>query len=151
MSNTNEKVLSMIASFFSESLEHIVVHHYNLKSFTVVNTVNLFDHIKATLTKDKIPFRGKVSGFKTLLRKEVLHLLNIDGDTGHHAQNEVMKFKFLFGNTLGSSFLIFVQIYSRVQICNKVLQKFANLEYTLPNNRRYMMMQLSLMHHSFQH
>lgn len=42
-------------------MEHVVVHHYNLESLTVVIAVNLFDHIKATLTKNKIPFSKIVS------------------------------------------------------------------------------------------
>lgn len=99
-------------------MEHVVVHHYNLESLTVVIAVNLFDHIKATLTKDKFPFsnlvsnlydstnymKGKVSGFKTLIRKEVLHLLNIDGDICHHAHNTVTEFTFLFGKYIKQLF-----------------------------------------------
>ena len=93
----------MIVSYFSESLQRVLVHHYNLKSFNVVNTANLFDHVKATLRKDIIPFsnlvsnlsdstnhmRGKVSVLETLLRKEVLLLLNINRDICHHTHNAV--------------------------------------------------------------
>ena len=118
MSNANEKVFSMIVFYFSESLQRLVVHHYNSKSFTVVNAANLFDHVKATLIKDKIPFsnlvsnlsdstnymRGKVRGFETLLRKEVPHLLNIHGDICHQAHNAVKKFPFPFGKYIEQFF-----------------------------------------------
>ena len=105
MSNAYEKIFSIIVSYFSDDLKRVVVHHYNSKAFVVV-TVNLFNHVKTTLLNDGIPLtnmisnlsdstnymRGKVSGFETLLRKEIPHLLNIDGDTCHHAHNSVKKF-----------------------------------------------------------
>ena len=101
-----EKIFSIIVSYFSDDLKRVVVHHYNSKAFAVVNAVNLFNHVKTTLLNDGIPLtnmisnlsdstnymRGKVSGFETLLRKEIPHLLNIDGDTCHHAYNSVKKF-----------------------------------------------------------
>ena len=55
ISNANEKVFSMIVSYFSESLQCVVVHHYNLKRFTVVNIANLFDHVQGYTVK-KFPF-----------------------------------------------------------------------------------------------
>ena len=48
--------------------------------------------------------RGKVSGFKTLLRKEVPHLLNIDGDISHHIHNTAKKFMFPFGKYIRQLF-----------------------------------------------
>lgn len=106
MSNAHQKIFSIIVTYFSEELQRVVIHHYNSKPFIIVNAVNLFTHVKATLLNDGIPLsnlisnlsdstnymRGKVAGFETLLRKEVPHLLNIDGDTCHHAHNSVKKF-----------------------------------------------------------
>ena len=107
-----EKVFSMIVSNFAHLCNVLLITITIRKALLLLaNAANLFDHVKATLTKDKIPFsklvsnlsdstiymRGKVSGFKTLLRKEVPHLLNIDGDIYHHAHNAVKKFTFPFG------------------------------------------------------
>ena len=47
ISNANQKVFSMIVSYFSESLQCVVVHHYNLKKFTVTLPIYLIMY-KAT-------------------------------------------------------------------------------------------------------
>ena len=106
MSNANEKVFSIMVSYFSESEKCVIVEHYDSKSLIVVNAQKLLEHVTTMLLKDEIPFenvvsnlldstnymRGKVAGFETLLRKEMPHLLNIDGDTCHHTHNTVKKF-----------------------------------------------------------
>ena len=40
--------------------------------------------------------RGKIPRFETLLRKEILHLFNINEDAFHHAENTVKQFLKLF-------------------------------------------------------
>ena len=105
-SNAHEKVFSIIVSYYSERMKRVVVQHYNTHKFTVVNAVNLFNHVKSILLNDEIPLnnvisnlsdstnymRGKISGFETLLRQAIPHLLDIDGDICHHTHNSVKKF-----------------------------------------------------------
>ena len=101
MSNNYEKVFSVLVSFFSEEQISVVVQHYKSKSFTVVNAKKLYNFVIDTLEADGIQLtnlistlsdstnymRGKVAGFETLMRKAAPHLLDIDGDTCHHAHN----------------------------------------------------------------
>ena len=100
MSNNYEKVFSVLVSFFSEEQISVVVQHYKSKSFTVVNAKKLYNFVIDTLEADGIQLtnlistlsdstnymRGKVAGFETLMRKAAPHLLDIDGDTCHHAR-----------------------------------------------------------------
>ena len=118
----------------------------------LANAANLFDHVKATLRKEKIPFsklvsilsdstiymRGKVSGFETLLKKEVPHLLNIDGDIYHHAHNAVKKFTFPFGKYVEQ---LFSDIRAETQWIPDLRQYLAeiweilNIPYQTPAHR----------------
>ena len=70
------------------------MQHYKSASFTFVNANNLFDYVINLLREDETLItnlisnlsdstnymRGKIAGFESLLRKEALHLLEIDGD-----------------------------------------------------------------------
>ena len=152
MSNAHEKIFSMIVSYFSEELQRVVVHHYNSHPFVIVNAANLFNHVKSTLLRNGIPFnnlisnlsdstnymRGKISGFETLLRKEVPHLLNIDGDTCHHAHNSVKKFIAPFGRYIEQ---LLTDIRTDMQWSTDLRQylaeicEFLNIPYQMPADR----------------
>ena len=81
------------------------MQHYTSLELTTVNASTVFQAVKETFEKDEIPLkniisslsdsaaymRGKVSGFETRLRNEVLSLLDIDGDLCHHVHNAVKK------------------------------------------------------------
>ena len=111
-----EKVFSVLVSFFSEEQISVVVQHYKSKSFTVVNAKKLYNFVIDTLEADGIQLtnlistlsnstnymRGKVAGFETLMRKAAPHLLDIDGDTCHHAHNTTGKFLKPFGRRVES-------------------------------------------------
>lgn len=105
-SNANEKVLSILVSYFSETLNMSVVQHYASVTLTVVNAETVFQTVVDLLKNDDIPLdnvvsslsdsaaymRGKKSGFETRLRDVAPHLLDIDGDICHHTHNSVKKF-----------------------------------------------------------
>ena len=102
----NEKILSILVSYYSEEDKETVVKHYRSVSMTVVNASTLFAKVKELLDMDDIPYsnlisnlsdstnymRGKLTGFETRLRELCPHLLDIDGDVCHHVHNVVRVF-----------------------------------------------------------
>ncbi|XP_072175737.1 uncharacterized protein [Diadema setosum] len=101
-SNANEKVLSILVSYFSDTLNMCVVQHYTVVTLTVVSAETVFQTVLDILKNDNIPLdnivRGKKSGFETRLRDVAPHLLNIDGDICHHTHNAVKNFGGFFNN-----------------------------------------------------
>ena len=97
LSNSYEKVLSILVSCCSEEYKSVVIQHYKSQSFPVVNVKNLSGFVLESLSADEIPLikvvsilcdstnymRGKVLGFEMLMRRVIPHL-NIDGDVCHH-------------------------------------------------------------------
>ncbi|XP_060789431.1 uncharacterized protein LOC132894118 isoform X2 [Neoarius graeffei] len=110
-SSNNQKVLSILVNYYSDEAGECVTKHYNSTSLVSVNAKNLHKCIDDYIVRDDIPrkniismlcdsanyTRGKVSGLETLLRKDIPHLLDIDGDTCRHIQNSVRIFCKQFG------------------------------------------------------
>lgn len=105
-SNLN-KVLGILVSYYSPALQKVVIQH--LASITVVKVTSesLYKHIVDVLESNKIPWsnlmsilmdscavmRGPKAGLETLIRtRKAPHLLDIDGDSCHHAQNAAKVF-----------------------------------------------------------
>ncbi|XP_072042205.1 uncharacterized protein, partial [Amphiura filiformis] len=101
-SETNHRVVTVLVSYFCPQQEEVVVKH--LASFAVikVNSQTLYNEVVALFDKFEIPWtnlvsilmdscnvmRGSKSGLETRIRKEKApHLLDIDGDSCHHAHN----------------------------------------------------------------
>ena len=111
-SNSNKNVFSILISFFDEVKGECVVEHYDSIECVIVNAQSLFTEIAKLFSRDDITWdnlvsdlsdstnymRGKKSGLETLLREEVPHLLDIDGDICHHVHNSVKKFCAPFNN-----------------------------------------------------
>ncbi|KAJ8026118.1 hypothetical protein HOLleu_33867 [Holothuria leucospilota] len=109
---SNQRILSILVSFFSDTLGECVVQHFTSVSLTVVNANTVFQAVKESFAKDGIPLkniisslsdsaaymRGKHNGFEAKLREANPNLLNIDGDICHHIHNCVKKFCSHFGN-----------------------------------------------------
>ena len=105
-STNNQKVLSVLVSYFKDAQNECVVHHYLCTTLTVVKAAVIHSAILDNLMKDSIPpanlisnfsdstnyMRGKKSCFETLLRSSAAHLVDIDGDTCHHIHNAARKF-----------------------------------------------------------
>lgn len=105
--NSNqEKVVAVLVSYFSSEKKEISVRH--LESFTVIkaDAESIFLKIEELFEKHQLPWnnlisvlmdscstmRGKKSGLETRLREKAPHLLDIDGDSVHHAHNVAKSF-----------------------------------------------------------
>ena len=76
-----ERVLSVLVSYYSDSLQQCTVHHYASVSMTTVNAETVYKAVKEMFAIDDIPLtniisclsdsanymRGKKSGFETRL------------------------------------------------------------------------------------
>lgn len=118
-SNSNKKVLSILVSYFSQELKHVVVEH--LGSIEVLK--GTAEHLETALvtffTEHKIPFgnmvsmmmdscnvmRGSKSGLESRIREKYCkHLLDVDGDSCHHIHNAAKQFGVPFGHHLEQLF-----------------------------------------------
>lgn len=101
----------MLVNYYSDVAGECVTKHYHSSSMIQVNAKSLHKFIDDLFMADDIPrsnvismlsdsanyMRGKIGGFETLLRKDIPHLLDIDGDTCHHIHNYVRVFCKQFG------------------------------------------------------
>ncbi|GBM81714.1 hypothetical protein AVEN_92835-1 [Araneus ventricosus] len=149
MSNNNEKIVTVLVNYLRN--DKIVTEH--LQSFAVpsVNSTLLFQGIVKLLEENNIPWhnlmsvlldschvmRGKKSGLESRLREKCPHLLDIDGDSCHHAHNAAKLFCKPFGLHLES---LFTDIHNDfkwspdlraalMEIC-----EILNIKYTMPQN-----------------
>ncbi|GBO26396.1 DNA helicase INO80 [Araneus ventricosus] len=149
MSNNNEKIVTVLVNYLRN--DKIVTEH--LQSFSVpsVNSTLLFQGIVKLLEENNIPWhnlmsvlldschvmRGKKSGLESRLREKCPHLLDIDGDSCHHAHNAAKLFCKPFGLHLES---LFTDIHNDfkwspdlraalMEICEVL-----NIKYTMPQN-----------------
>ena len=105
--NSNqEKVVAVLVSYFASEKKEIIVRH--LESFTVIkaDAESIFLKIEEMFEKHQLPWenlvsvlmdwcstmRGKKSGLETRLREKAPHLLDINGDSVHHAHNVAKSF-----------------------------------------------------------
>lgn len=107
----NEKVLAILVSHFSPSANRIVINHLDAITLTKVSSEMLFEELDKLFVKHGLPWenlvsvlmdscavmRGSKHGLETLIRGRVPGLLDIDGDTCHHAHNAAKAFCKPFG------------------------------------------------------
>ncbi|GBN01309.1 hypothetical protein AVEN_240025-1 [Araneus ventricosus] len=101
------RVLSVLATYFSPSVNRVVVEHLVSLNVVTVSSENIFKEISEFFESNKIPWenlvsilmdscrvmRGTKSGVETKIRKEKApHLLDIDGDSCHHIHTTSKKF-----------------------------------------------------------
>ncbi len=112
--SSNDKVFTILVSYFSSEVGEVVVKHYDSTSLKRISAQILYRHVVSKFADDDIPLdnlisclsdsanymRGKTAGFETLLRKDVPHLMDIDGDTCHHVHNSVKVFCKHFGSVV---------------------------------------------------
>ncbi|XP_025097060.1 uncharacterized protein LOC112565660 [Pomacea canaliculata] len=111
MSKTKKKVLAILTSHFSPSMNRIVVHHFAAISVVKVTSDNLFEEVSNFMTKHGLPWanltsvlmdscrvmRGSKSGLEVQIKEKAPNMLDIDGDTCHHANNAAHVFCKPFG------------------------------------------------------
>ena len=112
MNSNNQKVVTVLVSHFNETEKKTVVNH--LSSFQVnrLTSENLFAEIDRLFLEFNLPWknllsilmdscrvmRGSKKGLEALIRsRKAPHLLDVDGDTCHHAHNAAKTFCSPFG------------------------------------------------------
>lgn len=118
-SKTNDKVLAVLVCHFSPALNKVVVNHLDAITLTQVSAVLLLEELDKLFVKHFLPWanlvsvlmdscnrmRGKKGGLETLIRTEKApQLLDIDGDSCHHANLAAKAFCKPFSN-LPESFM----------------------------------------------
>ena len=106
-SSNDQKVLTILVSYFSNSDNQIVVEHLESISLDIVNSETVYKELVNVFEKYKIPWnnlcsilmdscgvmRGSKKGVETRVRNTVApHLLDIDGDVCHHLHNVAKRF-----------------------------------------------------------
>lgn len=148
-SNNNEKVVTVLVNYLRK--DRIVTEHLQSFSVNSVNSAVLFDSIVKLIDDKSIPWnnmmsvlldscnvmRGKKSGLESKLREKCPNLLDIDGDSCHHAHNCAKQFCKQFGLHIES---LITDIHNDLkwspdlraalmEICD-ILQ----IKYTMPQN-----------------
>ena len=106
-SDNLHKVLTLLVQYPDTDSKRIKVQHLKSVSLEKVNAEKVYSAVTGVLEERSIPYsnlvsvlsdscavmRGCRSGFETQLRaKKANHLLDIDGDTVHHANNAAKAF-----------------------------------------------------------
>ena len=104
MSKNLKKVVTVLASYFSESEQKVVVVHMSSFDVLQANADSIFNCIKTIIKLHNLPWTngllmdscnvmiGHKSGVEAKLHEMAPHLLDIDGDTCHHTHNAEKKF-----------------------------------------------------------
>ena len=123
-SDNKQRVFSVLVSYFSMLLNKVVVRHFASISVIRVNSASLQETLVSLLQTHQLTWtnvmsilmdscnvmRGSKSGLEVrLCKNQVPHLLDIDGDTCHHAHNAAKKFSSKFGHHVE---LIFIHIHT---------------------------------------
>lgn len=115
------KVLTVLVSYFSESNEKIVVDHLSSVPVTKADSESIFLHLAKIFDEKELPWtnlisvlmdscnvmRGVKSGVEVRIREVAPHLIDIDGDTCHHAHNAAKTFCKTF-----TVHLLFINIFN---------------------------------------
>ena len=122
--DNKQRVFSVLISYFSTLLYKVVVRHLASISVIRVNSASLQETLVSLLQTHQLTWtnvmsilmdscnvmRGSKSGLEVRLRTDQApHLLDIDGDTCHHAHNAAKKFSSKFGRHVK---LMFIHIHT---------------------------------------
>lgn len=106
-SDSLQKVVTVLVSFFSKDMNEVVVEHLCSFKVTKTDSQTLYAHLIDFFKVNNIPWANCISllmdscnvmrGSKTGLEKRLTssvtpHLLDIDGDSCHHAHNAAKQF-----------------------------------------------------------
>ncbi|GFR27101.1 uncharacterized protein TNCT_508391 [Trichonephila clavata] len=105
-SNAQESILAILVQFYDNNQNEVVVHHFASLKMESCNSEAVFKTVVNTIEDNNIPWanlisvlmdscstmRGEKKGVETRLRSnKAPHLLDIDGDTCHTANNCAKK------------------------------------------------------------
>ena len=113
-SKTFHRVLSILVSYYSTSQQEVVLKHLASVSLIKVNSESTFQAIDDVFTRKGIPWknlvsvlmdscavmRGSKSGVEVRLRMKAPHLVDVNGDSCHHAHNAAKKYCSHFNNDI---------------------------------------------------
>ncbi len=106
-SQTNIKVVTVLVSYYSLKNQKVMVKHLSSFSIEKCDSETLYNELVKMFDEMNLPWenlisilmdscnvmRGSKSGLETRIRKnKAPHLLDIDGDTCHHAHNACKRF-----------------------------------------------------------
>ena len=112
-SNSNKRVLAILASYYSHQRKGVLVEHLASLEVIKVDSQSLFDELDELFVKHNIPWtnlvsilmdscnvmRGSKSGVETRIRSgKAPQLLDVDGDSCHHMHNACKQFCKPFDN-----------------------------------------------------
>ena len=97
--NENKRVLTVLASYYSEEAERVIVQHYRSTEVKSATAESVYQAVTYTLEKDIIPLENLVSvlsdsrsDIEVVFRERIPHLLNIGGETCHDIHDIVKEF-----------------------------------------------------------
>ena len=148
-SNSNEKIVAVLVSYFSTDEKQVVVKHLESFSIVTADSATLFNKVCEMFQKHNLPWknlisvlldscntmRGKKSGLETRMREKASHLLDIDGDAVHHAHNAAKAFASPFQYFLEGLFKDIHADFLWSDDLRKVLEKICEIvgvKYTMP-------------------
>lgn len=106
-SKTDLRILTILVSHCSTSCERLMIHHLASINLKKVTAESLYKSLTDVFEEFNLPWsnllsimmdscavmRGSKGGLETLVRqRKAPHLLDIDGDTCHHAHNSAKSF-----------------------------------------------------------
>ena len=112
-SNSNKRVLAILASYYSNQRKGVLVEHLASLEVIKVDSLSLFNELDSLFIKHSIPWtnlvsilmdscnvmRGSKSGVETRIRSgKAPQLLDVDGDSCHHIHNACKQFCKPFDN-----------------------------------------------------
>ena len=138
-SDNHRRVLSVMASYVSKAKDKVVVRHLASLEVIRVDAQTLLQALTNLFAENSIPWsnvmsilmdscavmRGSKSGLETKIRSELApHLLDIDGDSCHHAHNAAKKFDNVFDQYLET---LFSDIHADVKWSSDLKQLLAEI------------------------
>ena len=151
-SNNKMRVLSVLVSFYNPKQQEVITQHLKSISLIHVNAESLYNAIVEMFEEYDLPWtnlmsilmdscavmRGSKSGLETRIReKKAPHLLDVDGDSCHHAHNASKKLCAPFGyhiegliKDIHSDFMWSADLREALQEICEIL----NIKYAQPRN-----------------
>ncbi len=148
-SENKHKVLSVLVSHFSKMYKRIKVSHLTSIKLARVDAKTVYEALKNYWNTNNLPFtnlisvlmdscsvmRGGKSGVEVKLKSLAPHLLNIDGDTVHHAHGAGKAFSTAFEQYLEQ---LFTDLCTDFKFCTdftnnlEAICEILGIKYTKP-------------------
>ncbi|CAL4066119.1 unnamed protein product [Meganyctiphanes norvegica] len=150
-STNNQKILTILVSYYCEEVKHIVIEHLASVSLVKVDSASLFkvlveifkdydlnwNNLCSILMDSCAVMRGSKTGLEKRIRTQKCHhLLDIDGDVCHHCHNGTKRFCAPFENHLENLFYYLYNHFKWSTDLRKYLSDICDILYikfTMPD------------------